>query len=105
MAARKTVRTKSRLYDVDPVTGFKRLAYPAGATVPLADFERLTRLNPRATAVEEPGPRPEPASAAPTPWEEMSRGQLLVEARSRGLVCTTRTAKAELVALLEGAER
>lgn len=123
--ARKFVRTKIRLYGYDPVMDTRYLAYPVGADVPLAEYERLIRLNAAAavrhvetkdvlpqdvqtkaaeleviTVAEPDDPKPKPE---PPAFHTMLRAQLLVEAKARGLDVHTRMSKAELLKTLEDA--
>ncbi len=117
--ARSLIRTKVRLYDHDPRTNTRFLAYPAGSEVPVAEYERLIRLNaaaavrhtetkdvlPQEVAVKakaKPAPAPEPKPEPPA-FRTMLRAQLLVEAKARGLDVSTRMSKAELIELLEKA--
>lgn len=100
--ARQTVRTPVRLYDVDPLTGIRFLVAPAGHEVPLGVYRRLTKS---ASYAADPAPDPATEDAPSRPdWAALSRGRLMVEARSRGLQFTNRATKAELVDLIERAE-
>ena len=104
MPAPKLVKTKIRLYDVD-TNGFKFLAFPAGMELPAAEYRRLVRQNGLAPA-ERPEPVEDEAPEPPAPppaFADLSRAQLMVEAKMRGLKVSTRMTKAELVELCEKA--
>jgi hypothetical protein len=104
MPAPKLVKTRIRLYDVDTTTGFKFLAFPAGMELPEAEYKRLARLNGAAHAVRpEPVGEEKPAATAAPELAALSRAQLMVEAKMRGLKVETRMTKAELVELCEKA--
>jgi hypothetical protein len=125
--ARQFVLTKVRLYDYNEATKTRLLAYPVGAQVPLAEYERLVRMNSAAAAkrvetkdvlpeevaskaaaaapdiITVPEPDDPKPKAAPPAFHTMLRAQLLVEAKARGLEVSTRMTKAQLIELLEKA--
>ena len=99
-----TVQIKKHLYDVaaDGVTRFLR--YGASAVIPKSEYERLLPLNPQVKALavaevaaEEPPPPPS--------LSDLTSAQLLVRCAEGGITPPQKAKKAELVALLEGAEQ
>lgn len=67
----KDITTTKRLYDTDPRDGRRFLAYPVGASVPPAEYERLTSKTKKAASANTPKPAEaskvpdQPAPAAP----------------------------------------
>lgn len=98
---RDMVMTAKRLYDVDPSSGCRVLAYPAGSLVPVADYLRLTGELPAAKGQDdEVAEQPPAESHSDDDWDAMTRAQLLIAARERGLEVTTRMRVDELRRLL-----
>jgi len=94
----KTVITPVRLFDRYPDTGFRFLAYPAGEEVPVAEYRRLTNSAKKKRPKQKPvvasyEPEPEPDD---TGLEKMTKAQLLVEAKQRGLRVSVRSRVDEL---------
>lgn len=90
MSEVKTVITPVRLFDRYPDTGFRFLAYPVGEEVPVDEYRRLTSGNkatPKAVAASF---EPEPEQPADD-LERMTKAQLLVEAKQRGISVSVRS--------------
>lgn len=101
MVPEKTVRTKTRLYDVYPDTGYAFLAYAAGSEVPVHDYERLKARNPGAAAETIETAKAAPEETAKPKLEDLSRAQLMIEAKTRGIEVQSRATRAELIEALE----
>lgn len=100
----QTTITKARLYRIDPETGHRRLAYPAGAAVPVEEYEALTGR----TAAPEPAVPAQAAAPSQPAAPERTKNPTVAELKARldelGVEYPAKARLAELTELVSEAE-